>query len=248
MELCTVHGLGEHIGRYQHVAEYLTAASYAFIGFDLRGNGRSDGKPGHAAKYELLLDDVGLMLENAEKHYPGVPIFLYGHSLGGNLVLTYALRRQPTLQGIIATSPILRVAFDPPAWKMIVGRLLYTLWPSFSMVNEVDPAALSHDTAIVDAYISDPLVHDRITSRLGMDMLDAGEWLLEHADELKLPLLLMHGKEDRLCSPHASELFAEKAKRSCSLVLWDGFYHETHNEVDGERVLVEMVGWMEARK
>ena len=93
--VCLVHGLGEHSGRYAHVAAALNDAGYALLGFDLRGHGKSGGPRGHTPSYETLMDDIGRLLAEAAQRYPGQPQFLYGHSLGGNLVLNYALRRKP---------------------------------------------------------------------------------------------------------------------------------------------------------
>ena len=112
---CLVHGLGEHSGRYAHVGAALNVAGYALLGFDLRGHGKSGGPRGHTPSYETLMDDIGRLLAEARQRYPGQPQFLYGHSLGGNLVLNYALRRKPGLAGVIATSPAIRTATPPPA-------------------------------------------------------------------------------------------------------------------------------------
>ena len=122
--VCLVHGLGEHCGRYQHVAAALTEAGFAVLACDQRGHGRSAGKRGVIPSYDALMDDIGLLLEQASQRYPGKPRFLYGHSLGGNEVINYTLRRKPALAGVVATSPGLRTAFKPPAAQLAVGRLM----------------------------------------------------------------------------------------------------------------------------
>jgi len=244
--VCLVHGLGEHSGRYAHVAAALTQAGYALLGFDLRGHGKSEGARGHAPSYDALRDDIAHLLEEAVQRFPFHPCFLYGHSLGGTLALNYALRRRPQLAGVIATAPLLRTAFAPPAWKLTLGRLLYNLWPALPMGNELDPQGLSHDSEVVRAYSNDPLVHARISARLGMDMLWAGEWALEHAAEFPLPLLLMHGGADPLCSAEASRQFADRVPGDCTFKLWDGFYHEIHNEPEKEQVFDFMIAWLQA--
>jgi alpha-beta hydrolase superfamily lysophospholipase len=116
-------------------------------------------------------------------------------------VLNYILRRKPQLAGAIVTAPILRTAFQPPAWKIKLGETLYNLWPAFSLSNELDPKGLSHDPQVASTYVNDPLVHNRISARLALDMLRNGEWAIAHAGELSLPLLLMHGAGDPVCSP-----------------------------------------------
>ncbi len=240
-----VHGLGEHSGRYTHVASALTTAGYALVAFDLRGHGRSEGQRGHSPSWDTLLDDIGMFLLESASRFPGRPIFLYGHSLGGNFVLNYIVRRKPQLAGAIVTAPVLRTAFQPPAWKIKLGEALYSVWPTFSLSNELDPKGLSQDPKVVSAYVNDPLVHNRVSARLGMDMLRAGEWALAHAGELSVPLLLMHGASDPVCSPQASQEFARRApQEACTFNLWDNLYHEIHNEPEQGLVFQTMIQWL----
>jgi acylglycerol lipase len=240
-----VHGLGEHSGRYAHVASALAAAGYALVAFDLRGHGCSEGQRGHAPSWETLLDDVGILLRESASRFPERPVFLYGHSFGGNLVLSYILRRKSQLAGAIVTDPVLRTAFQPPAWKIKLGETLYSLWPTFALGNELDPKGLSHDPNVVSAYVNDPLVHNRVSARMAMDMLRAGEWAIAHAGELTVPLLLMHGASDPVCSPQASQEFAQSAAQgACTLKLWDNLYHEIHNEPEQGLVFQSMIDWL----
>ena len=236
--VCLVHGLGEHSGRYAHLAAFLNQAGYALLAFDLRG---------HTPSYEALMEDIAHFLAEAAKHYPDCPRFLYGHSLGGNQVINYALRRRPRLAGVVATGPLLRTAFEPPAWKIPLGKIMHGLWPALSMSNEIDRQDLSRDPEVVRAYNDDPLVHDRVTARLGIDMLEAGLWALEHAAEFPLPLLLMHGSADRLTSAQASREFAAQAGDGCTLKIWDGFYHEIHNEPEQGQVFEYLLEWLNSK-
>jgi len=242
--VCLVHGLGEHSGRYAHLAASLNQAGYALLAFDLRGHGKSEGQRGHTPSYEAFLNDISHLLEEAAKRYPDRPRFLYGHSLGGNLVINYALRRRPQLTGVIATGPLLRPGFEPPAWKLTLGKIMYSLWPTMSMSNEIDCQGLSRDPEVVRAYNDDPLVHDRLSARSGMDMLQSGLWALERAAEFPLPLLLMHGSADRITSPQGSREFAAQAGDGCTLRIWDGFYHEIHNEPEQGQVFAYLLEWL----
>lgn len=242
--VCLVHGLGEHCGRYAHVAAALNDAGYAVLASDKRGHGRSEGKRGHVPSYDALMDDIGLLLAQAAERYPGKPRFLYGHSLGGNEVLNYALRRRPDVAGVVSTSPGLRPGFKPPALQLAAGRLMNRLWPAFTMPNSLEMDALCRDPAVIAAYQADPLNHDRLSARLGIGLLEAGEWALAHAAEFPVPLLLMHGTADRLTSPAASVEFAGRAA-NCTLQLWEGFYHETHNDPEKDRVIAFMVRWLD---
>jgi alpha-beta hydrolase superfamily lysophospholipase len=241
-----VHGIGEHIRRYANVGVALAEKGYALLGFDLRGHGKSGGPRGHTPTYDSLLDDITAFLGQVDGRYPKLPRFLYGHSLGGNLVLNYALRRKPDLRGVIATSPWLKLAFEPPAAKVMLGRLMNGIAPGFTQASGLDTKALSRDTAVVTAYENDPLVHDRISARMFVSSYESGLWALEHAAEFPLPLLLMQGSADRLDSVEASKEFAEKAGKNVTLRLWDGWYHEIHNEPEHAEVFKVMTDWLNA--
>lgn len=243
--VCLVHGIGEHSGRYVHVADSLTRAGYTLISFDLRGHGKSEGPRGHISSYEAIMQDISSLLEVTNKKFPQLPLFLYGHSLGGNLVLNYVLRRQPHLKGVIATAPWLRLAFEPPASKIALGKMTNYIWPSFSQKSGLDTKALSRDLEVVRSYENDPLVHNRISARMFISAYQAGQWALEHASEFSLPLLLMHGGDDNLISVEASREFANKINENCTLKVWDELYHEIHNEPEKEEVFKFLIGWLD---
>ncbi len=242
--VCLVHGLGEHTGRYAHVAAALNEAGYAVLGCDLRGHGKSGGPRGHTPSYDTLMDDTGRLLDEAAERYSGKPRFLYGHSLGGNLVLNYTLKRKPQLAGVVATSPLIRTTNPAPAVKITLGKLMYKLQPGMTMANGIPLDSLAHDPEIGRAYANDPLVHNKISARLALDMLQAGEWALAHAAEFPLPLLLVHGSADEITSAAATQEFAGKVRGDCTLKIWDGFYHETHNEPEKAEVLGFMIDWL----
>jgi alpha-beta hydrolase superfamily lysophospholipase len=246
--VCLVHGQGEHSGRYAELAAALVEAGYAALALDLRGHGRSEGRRGHTPSYDAWLGDVARLLEEAGSRFPDRPRFLYGHSMGGNLVLGYALRRSPAaaLAGVIASSPWLRLAFEPPAWKMTVATAMDRLWPSYAQASGLDPQSLSRDPEIVRALASDALAHDRVSARLYLSAYRAGRWALAHADAFPLPLLLMHGSADRVTAAAASRLFAERVPGDCTFKLWEGFHHELHNEPQRQDVFRFVIDWLHA--
>jgi len=243
--VCLLHGIGEHGGRYAHVADALIQAGYVLFTFDLRGHGKSSGPRGHTPSYDALMNDISSLLEVVNKQYSQLPFFLCGHSLGGNLVLNYILRHKPQLKGAIVTGPFLRLAFEPPTFKMILGKVVAPLFPAFSQKSGLDTKILSHDTEAVHAYENDPLVHDYISARMFISVYQSGQWALEHASEFSLPLLLMHGGDDRLNSSEASREFAEKINENCTFKIWDGFYHKIFNELGKEEVLKFMIDWLD---
>lgn len=243
--VCLIHGLGEHNGRYVHVADSLTQAGYTLISFDLRGHGKSEGPRGHTPSYEALMRDISSLLEIVNKQFPQLSSFLYGHSLGGNLVLNYVLRRQPQFKGVIVTGPWLRLAFEPPAFKIALGKITNQLCPAFSQKSGLDTKVLSHNPEVVHAYENDPLVHDHISARMFISIYQAGKWALEHASEFSLPLLLMHGGEDKIISVEASREFVNRITKKCTLKIWDGLYHEIHNEPEKEEVFKFLIDWLD---
>jgi acylglycerol lipase len=243
--VCLVHGLGEHSGRYKELAERLNQEGYVLMGFDLRGHGKSQGPRGHTPNFESFMQDISQFLEQAARRYPQKPIFLYGHSLGGILVLNYALREKPKLSGVIATGAGLRTALEKQHLKIAFARLAGAIAPQFSLPSGLGANMISRDAAIVQAYRDDPLVHDRATLRMANESFRAISWAFEHVPEFPpVPLLLMHGTGDQLAYYQGSQEFALKVPGDCTLKLWDGLYHEIHNEPEKSQVFDYLIGWL----
>lgn len=245
--VCLIHGMGEHTGRYEHVAAALGSAGHAMVGFDLRGHGKSGGPRGHAPSAAAMLDDIDRFLQQAGERFPGLPRFLYGHSLGGIWTLYYVPSRKPELVGAIATAPAMHSAIEQQKVKKLLARVLGTLTPTLTMPSGLDPATLSHDPAVVKAYIEDPLVHDRITTGFGKMMMDVIQRVFALAPSFPVPVLVMHGEQDALGYPSGSRKFAELAPQTCTLKIWPGMFHEIHNEPDKAQVFAFMIEWMNQR-
>lgn len=240
-----VHGHGEHIGRFAHVGEILSQASYAVMGFDLRGHGQSGGPRGHTPSIEAFMRDIDLFLEHVHARYPGLPVFLYGHSIGGALVLNYGLRRKPDVNGVIATSPALHTEPEKHPEKVVMAKVLGGLLPTVAISTGLQTSMLSHDPQVEQAYVKDLLVHDKVSLAFGKVMLEANQWALQHASEFALPLLLVHGTDDQIAFPSSSREFAAALGNKATLVLWKGLYHETHNELNKAEVLKTTIEWMD---
>lgn len=241
-----IHGLGEHSGRYDHIAEALTKTGYHMVSFDLRGHGLSEGQLGHAPSFDTILDDISIFIEETRELFDdSLPSFIYGHSLGGLLVINYGMHRPEYVKGVIATDPALKLSFSPPPVTFFIAKVMANLVPTFSSKNSLDVNALSQDTAVVKAYQDDPLVHDKISARLAVDMIHTGEEMLDHTEEWAIPMLLMHGTGDRITSSDASQAFAEKAGSGVTYVPWEGFYHEVHNDIGKEKVIEKMIAWLD---
>lgn len=241
--IANTHGLGEYALRYQHVAEFYNKNNIAILGFDLFGHGKSGGKRGELPEKDTHLESINYLLEQARVKYPGSPIILRGHSLGGELVLWYALEKRPDIKAIISTSPFF-AAYEPlPPIKLFLAKVMNNLLPAFAMESGLDPTGLSRDQSIVEKYVHDPLVHKKVSARLGWMMVEQGKWIMEHASEFPLPLLIVVGSAERIVSRAKIEEFAKHAPNS-ELKIWDGLYHETHNEPEKDLVLKFELDWV----
>jgi acylglycerol lipase len=243
--IALIHGQGEHIGRYDHLAHWFNQSGVAVMGYDQQGFGKSGGPRGHAASIDAYLRDVDMLLQEVEKTYPDVPVFLYGHSMGGNVVLNYTLRRQTQgLAGIIATGPWIRLAFTVPSWKLILGRLLRSILPTLTLRTELEVKNISSVQAVVDAYNADPLVHDKVSAAGGIALTDAAQWLNSYHGKTPTRVLLQHGTADKLTSMPANREFAARLEGDVTFREWDGFFHEIHNESAQKDVFQYTLGWM----
>lgn len=241
-----IHGIGEHIGRYENVAQMFIDNQYAFIGADLIGNGKSGGQRGHVDSFDNFLDIIDHLLTEADSRFPGIPIILYGHSLGGSLVLSYAMKRNPSVAGIIASAPGLEVT-KVPLLKVLVGKLMVSVYPRFSMTNSLDVSGLSRDPSVVQDYVNDPLVHPYVSVRLGLDLLSLGKWLQENGKTIDMPLLIVHGEKDRLVNITGTRNFARQYQGDLTFIEFPGGYHELHNDLEKEDLFSKMLDWISTK-
>ncbi len=240
-----VHGMGEHFQRYENfVIPFYNQNNIAVLTFDQFGHGLTEGKRGHNPNFEAVLDSVQIMLKKAESVFGNKPTFLYGHSMGGNVVINYVLRRKNNLTGVIATSPFLKLAFQPPSWKLKIAKILLKIAPSLTMSNELDVAGISRDKNEIEAYKKDPLIHDKVSPNYSIVFIESGKWAIKNANKLNLPMLLMHGTDDRLTSYKGSEEFEKNSGNKVDLQLFEGGYHELHNDIIKNEVLKQMLAWL----
>ncbi|WP_224483051.1 alpha/beta hydrolase [Robertkochia aurantiaca] len=240
-----VHGMGEHSGRYSHfVVPELVAAGCAVIGFDHFGHGHSEGKRGVNPGYNAVLDSVAKVMKKGRSVFPEIPVLLYGHSMGGNVVLGYMLEREHDLQGVIATSPFLKLAYKPSGVKMFAGKMLGKLLPEMTMSSGLDPNMISRDKEEVRQYLEDPLVHERASASYVFPFLEMGEKILEKAEEIRTPVFLAHGTGDGITSWEASKALAERSDL-VNLKLYDQGYHELHNDLVKEELMNDLTTWID---
>jgi alpha-beta hydrolase superfamily lysophospholipase len=240
-----VHGLGDHLGRYEDfVIPQLLKNDFSVMAYDQFGHGKTKGKRGDNPGFDHVLESLHIVVKKAKEIFNQKPIFLYGHSMGGNVVLNYALRSPEFIRGIILSSPFLRLAFAPPAWKLILGNLAMKFFPALTMSNELDPNALSHDSKAVEKYLTDPLVHSKVSPNYSIRFLQSGEWAIKHIDLLKPKALVLHGTADRLTDHLASVEISKKNPQQIKLQLYPDAFHELHNEELRDTFINDICTWI----
>jgi len=245
--LVIAHGLGEHSGRYVNLINALKGKGIDVYALDHRGHGKSAGKRGHVNSFSEYVDDLKIFINIVKNNHPGLPLILLGHSMGGVIAFSYALSHQQDLDALILSSAGLIPTVEPPAMKAKMAMFLSRILPSVAVSNELDAEQISHDRKAIDAYINDPLVHDRITFRWFSEFIAEEQKCMDHAADLKMPLLVFHGTDDRICDFSGSILTHEKASsKDKTIHLFEGLYHETMNEVEHERakVLETVSAWI----
>ncbi len=240
-----IHGLGEHSGRYGgDFASFYTKSGLAILAPDLPGHGQTKGKRGHIAQTAMFLDYLDLLVGEANRRYPGKPLFIYGHSMGGLITLWYTLDRHPQTAGVIVTSPAIAIHDPVPGPKKVMAQIMDKLMPAFSMENGLAANLLSRDPQVVQAYKDDPLVHSRISARLGLMMIGQGQWIFAHAPENQNNLLAMIGSEEGIVSKDAVDQFCKIAPR-VTYKVWPNLFHEIHNEAEKQEVFDFTLDWID---
>ena len=242
-----VHGYADHQGRYAWLAKSLAERGHSVITYDQRGHGQSSGRRAYIASFDLYLDDLGAMLAKARIARPDVPLFLFGHSMGGAVSTLYCLEREAEIDGLILSSAALRLPDIAPLlqrFSSLVGRLL----PHLPTVK-LNLSHLSRDANVGKRAATDPLYyHGRMPARTGAELVSATQRIAQRMEELTIPILLFHGTEDRLTAPAGStQLYSRAQSTDKTLALYPGFYHETYNEPEREQVLDEILEWLDER-
>jgi len=244
-----VHGIAEHIGRYEHVAQVFVDAGFAVYGYDHRTHGKSAGEPRtYFTSFDVPVADLTQFVELVQKENPNKKVFMYGHSMGSLISNLYALKHQDKLAGWISSGSPLAADTSVPAPVLMILTALSKVFPTLRLVK-IPPTDLTHDVNIVNAYITDPLV-DAQPTRLGMasGIIGNGKSVISQLGNLRLPILLLHGGEDKVCPPAASPLIYEKAgSKDKTLKVYEGLYHEIHNETQFGRIMSDVIEWILGR-
>jgi alpha-beta hydrolase superfamily lysophospholipase len=242
-----VHGLGEHAGRYNHVAAKLNEWGFSVRGYDQCGHGESAGLPGSLPTDTRLLDDLADFVDSTRAGMPkGMPLILLGHSMGGLVVGRFVSLSMRPVDGLVMSSPALDAGMS--AFQKFLVSVLPKIAPNLRVGNGVKPQFISHDPAVVIDYQADPLVHDRISARLAHFIATAGPATLAHAPHWTLPTLLMYAGDDHLLNPDGSRRFGEAAPDNVvTTVCFEKLYHEIFNEFDARPVFAALKSWLDKK-
>jgi alpha-beta hydrolase superfamily lysophospholipase len=245
--LALVHGLGGHCGLYKNVVEHVLSKQYAVYGFDLRGHGRSPGQRGYIHNWSEYRDDLGSFLQFIQHQEPGTPIFLFGHSMGGLIVIDYTLRYPEAascLQGVIPFAPSIGEVGVPPL-RILLGKLLSRILPRFTLNTGIDSAAGTRDQNH-STPTKDPLRHTLATARLSTEFFATLNWVHAHAPEWQVPLLILHGGDDRVALPEGSEIFYRNVAYPDKLrIEYAGAYHDLQIDINYQEVMTDLGNWMD---
>lgn len=242
-----LHGMGDHSGRYGPFIDYFTKRDYQVFLYDQRGHGRSEGPRVFVEKFDSLVDDLASFLQfSFNEPSRKRPVFLVGHSFGGQVALNFLARYPHRFKAACVVSPSLEVALELPQWMEKISRMVLPVWPKMRLKNLTKPDLLSHDPAVVQNYKKDPLVSSYVTIGIGKELLDNLEWLFSAGHQIQTPLFMFHGLEDHYCSVEGTKRFFKELRlEKKRLKLYEGMYHELLNETKKEEVFREIENWFD---
>jgi alpha-beta hydrolase superfamily lysophospholipase len=243
-----VHGLGEHSGRYGNYVDYFVPRGYALYGFDTRGHGRSSGPRGYVERFDRFVDDVEQRAAQARLDWPDTPLFILAHSLGSLMGLSYARQYPDRLNGLIVTGTALQDTLELPPWQRSLATVLSRVTPSLKVNNGIALSSLSHDSAVIAAYETDPLTHTWATPRLATEAEAVRAQIRQGAATWQVPTLMLHGGADLICVPEGARLFATQTPPGVvGYRTYPGLYHEIHNEPEKEQIFNDVEAWLQTR-
>ena len=232
-----VQGLGEHCIRYEHWAQMFNEKGYSMLSMDLHGHGRSESKRGHIKSLEVFIGDIDILYNKSNELFPGYKKILYGHSMGGNLVLNLTILRNQRVDAIISTSPWLKLYEEPSPFLFKLTEYLKIVLPALTISNRIKPEQISHDPEVVQNFTRDLLNHDRISLKMFHKIYQAGYNALRNVYKINYPLLIMYGTGDTITSAKASEDYVMNSSKRARLKLWVNQYHELQNKFIKEEVI-----------
>ena len=243
-----VHGMGEHCQRYDPLARALNKSAYVVCSMDLPHHGRSEGKKGHIDSFEYFQQAVLGLYQRIKKEYPTCPIYILGHSMGGLITSRFLLDHQDKFSGVILSGAAIEFAARPPRWQVIIITLISKIMPKAALIP-IESQLVSRDKSVVDAYDNDPLInHNKLSAKLLVEFITTMDTVKQGAKAINLPILIMHGDDDRIISSEGSQwLYDTVASNDKTLKRYNGLYHEIFNEPEAKDVYQEVIDWLEQR-
>jgi acylglycerol lipase len=245
--LLIVHGLGEHSGRYGNVVNHFVPLGYAVYGIDHFGHGKSEGERVYVKRFDDYTNTLKVYFDMIREWQPDKSIFLVGHSMGGLIGAVYLLDHQAELAGAVLSGPAVKIPSHVTPFILFMGKILSALIPRLGLVG-LEADGVSRDPSVVQAYVSDPLVHrGKMTARLAAEMLKAMQTITAQAARITLPILIVQGSADRLINPEGARMLYDGVSSvDKEIKIYDGFYHEVFNEPERDKVLHDVELWLEA--
>lgn len=245
--ILVIHGLGEHSGRYEDFALKLIKKNIGIYSLDLPGHGKSDGKKGHIKKFSEFLNATEQSLIHIRRNHLDCPIILFGHSLGGLIALNFLIDRESReIESAIISSPWIKLAIEVPKYLLNIQKVFKNIFPSLTLNNRINPSDLSKDQIIINKYINDRQVHDRISLKLYSEVMDSIKVVKEKSNKIKIKTLIYHGKNDRLISYLGSDEISKKISNT-EFYLLNNVFHEPHNDIEKDLVFNKIYKFLEIK-
>lgn len=239
-----VHGFKDHSCRFSKWAIRLAENGFGVVAIDLRGHGHSEGRRGYAKSFRSYLEDAGILMQNSRNLFKDSLHILYGHSLGGNIVANYLINGKNLPHAAVIASPWFTLTTPPPVFKVMMARLIRYTIPSLTLKSDIEAGDLSNDQKIVEDYRNDPLVHNLILPKLFIEIEKNGLKASRGIYKINIPLLVMHGTADKICSFRQTRSFVMNAGALTVFKEWPGAFHELHNDVTEKEVFAYVLNWL----
>ncbi|ALO16013.1 Phospholipase YtpA [Salinivirga cyanobacteriivorans] len=239
-----IHGIGEHIHRYDSWFEIFIEIDMAVISADHHGHGRSEGKRGHFKNYCEPMDFTAMLFDKADKLFPHLPKILYGHSMGGNIALNFLIRKRPKVKSAIISAPWVKLNKPPKKWLVNLARIFRPVWPAFSLKAGIKRSELTTNEEELEKYEKDELVHGRITISSFLELDAAARYINENIQSLSIPTLILQGESDPIASLNGPKKLKGKNPHYIEIKTFEGFLHEIHKEKERQIAFNEIQQWL----
>ncbi len=243
-----VHGLAEHIGRYNHVGDFFSSSGYAVEGYDLRGHGNSDGKKVYMDSIFEHVSDLKKFVAHIKIKYPEKKVFILGHSMGGEIACLFSIKYQTEISGLVLSGAVIKISDDISPLLQKLSGFIAAILPSLP-TTKIDSSGISQDKKIVELYNNDPLVYRGGTlARTGSEIINGTKHINKNMKQIISPILILHGTSDRLADPKgSSKLYDGISSDDKTIKLYENYYHEILNEPDKEKVMHDILEWITKR-